>query len=335
MGVKSNIEWTDSTWNCLRGCTPVSPGCKNCYASSVARRFSGPGLAYEGLVRINAKGEATDDWNGAIKFVEKHLTDPLRWKDPRRIFVNSMSDVFHESVTDEMRDKMFAVMALASRHTFQILTKRPDKMLEYISGDFIERIQELLCWESHGEWAQYMRKVAKWEPPEYDHTDGAHRVMNRGYWDWHVDAVLRHVMLGTSAENQQCYDERIEPLDNLHHLGWKTFLSLEPLLGPIEVEYPESIYPDGPPMCCNGQECGCRGLPMEPPAIFAADWVIVGAESGHGARPMDEDWVRSIRNSCLRWNIPFFYKQKLVKGKKVGTPELDGVKYAQFPEVGL
>lgn len=246
----------------------------------MAKRFSGPGLPYEGLVRINAAGEATDDWNGTIRFVEKHLLDPMRWKKGRRIFINSMSDLFHENLDARKIDKIFAVMALASQHTFQILTKRPERMLEYLTGsDVCSSI-----------------------------VDAAFEIQKdrRLKWKW----PLPNVMLGTSAENQKYFDERIGYIDQIHAMKWKTFLSLEPLIGPIDVEYPKSLYPNGPEMCCNGQDCGCRGLPMEPPMIFAADMVIVGGESGHGARPMQSNWASAIQRSCGHWNIPFFFKQQ-------------------------
>ncbi len=102
MSDKTSIEWTDATWNPIRGCSRVSEGCRHCYAEGVAYRFSGPGQPYEGLVRIGADGERRREWNGQVQFVEKHLLDPLRWKKPRRIFVNSMSDLFHENVTDDI-----------------------------------------------------------------------------------------------------------------------------------------------------------------------------------------------------------------------------------------
>lgn len=127
MGRETTISWTDATWNPIRGCTRVSEGCRNCYAEMVARRFSGPGLAYEGLVRIDSDGQP-HEWNGNIKFVERHLLDPLKWKEPKRIFVNSMSDLFHENVKDEWLDEIFRVMARCPQHTFQILTKRPERM---------------------------------------------------------------------------------------------------------------------------------------------------------------------------------------------------------------
>jgi protein gp37 len=126
---KTGIQWTDATWNPIRGCTRVSEGCRNCYAESVAARFSGPGQPYEGLARRTSNGAPR--WTGKIMFVEKALDQPLRWKKPRRIFVNSMSDLFHEGVSDDQLDRIFAVMAKAQRHTFQVLTKRPERMRAY------------------------------------------------------------------------------------------------------------------------------------------------------------------------------------------------------------
>lgn len=126
MGDKTKIEWTDATWNPVRGCSRVSEGCRNCYAEGVANRFKGEGMPYEGLI---AKG---GQWNGQIKLVPENLDQPLRWNRPRRIFVNSMSDLFHENVPDDFIDQVFAVMALADRHTFQVLTKRPQRMMEYL-----------------------------------------------------------------------------------------------------------------------------------------------------------------------------------------------------------
>src|SRR6202012_4306131 len=111
VGDATKISWTDATWNPIRGCSRVSEGCRHCYAEGVAYRFSGPGAAYEGLVRIDEKGQRHRQWNGEIKVVEEHMYDPLRWKSPRRIFVNSMSDLFHENVSYKTISKIFAVMA--------------------------------------------------------------------------------------------------------------------------------------------------------------------------------------------------------------------------------
>ena len=125
MGDKTKIQWTDATWNPLRGCSRVSDGCRNCYAESVAHRFSGPGMPYEGLTRI-VNGRPT--WTGEVRMIPELLDQPLRWRKPRRIFVNSMSDLFHENVPDEFIYRVLMTIAHADRHAFQILTKRPERM---------------------------------------------------------------------------------------------------------------------------------------------------------------------------------------------------------------
>jgi protein gp37 len=136
MGKTTGIEWTDSTWNPIRGCSRVSEGCRNCYAESVAARFSGPGQAYEGLAEFRVIGENTPNervephWTGEVGFIEKHLEDPIRWKEPAKIFVNSMSDLFHPGVKDEWLARIFWTMLKAPQHTYQILTKRPERMLQ-------------------------------------------------------------------------------------------------------------------------------------------------------------------------------------------------------------
>lgn len=126
MGEKTGIDWTDSTWNPLRGCSPVSEGCRNCYAERMAARFSGVGQAYDGLATMMPSGPR---WTGRVRLIENHLSDPLRWRKPRRIFVNSMSDLFHEAVTPNMFLKIHQIMRAASQHTFQVLTKRPERMM--------------------------------------------------------------------------------------------------------------------------------------------------------------------------------------------------------------
>ena len=127
---RTKIEWTDATWNPIRGCTRVSKGCRNCYAERVAARFSGPGQAYEGLAEMTSAGPR---WTGKVELVMKHLEDPIRWKRPRRIFVNSMSDLFHDAVSDENILAIFVVMARACFHKFQVLTKRPARMAKMLN----------------------------------------------------------------------------------------------------------------------------------------------------------------------------------------------------------
>lgn len=221
MGNQTGISWTDATWNPIRGCSKVSAGCAHCYAEKTAHRFSGEGQPYEGLVEGG-------NWNGRVVLVENHLEDPLRWAKPRRVFVNSMSDLFHDSVLDEWIDRIFDVMARATRHQFQVLTKRPARMRDYLKDQ---------------------------------------------------DEILPNVLLGVSAEDQSTADERIPIL--LETPAAVRFVSCEPLLSAVSLSE----------------------------VIGGLDWVIVGGESGPGARPIHPDWVRGMRDECVEAEVPFHFKQ--------------------------
>ena len=287
MSAKTGIEWTDATWNPIRGCSPISPGCKNCYASKVAMRFSGPGQPYEGLVRINAAGERTDEWNGVVRPVEKHLLDPLRWKEPRRIFVNSMSDLFHENLPDEEIDKVFAEMALCPQHTFQVLTKRPERMLRYLN-DAPGRLADVV-------------ETMRFDKPRravgpLPHLNGGER--------WFP---LANVWLGVSVENQKYADERIPLL--LQTPAAVRFISAEPLLGEVDlscIPWPSSWDQGVDPISDGIDALRFQSADRSKPHL---DWVIAGGESGPGARPMHPDWARSLRDQCRAADIPFFFKQ--------------------------
>lgn len=263
----SNIEWTEKTWNPIVGCTVVSPGCTNCYAMKMAGRLERMGGApqYDGTTQ-KTKGGAV--WTGKMALAEKAIPEPFKRKKPTMYFVNSMGDLFHENVPDDWIDWVFHVMAQNPQHTFQILTKRSERMREYINGLVLED-KELS--ESIGPWP------------------------------------LPNVWLGVSCEDQARADERIPDL--LATPAAVRFVSAEPLLGDIDFEYPKTLWPDGPPSCCSGTECGCMGKPTEPPLIYGIDWVIVGGESGPGARPMHPDWARSIHAQCAAADVSFFFKQ--------------------------
>jgi protein gp37 len=216
MAQLSHIEWTDATWNPVTGCTKISPGCKHCYAETFAERFRGvPGHPYE---------QGFD-----LKLWPERLAAPLRWRESRMIFVNSMSDLFHHGVPDDFIEKVFETMAVAKHHTFQVLTKRPDRM-------------------------------AAW-----------HAAHNE-FWK------LPNVWLGTSVENRSYGLPRINHVREIR--ATVRFLSIEPLL----------------------EDLGTIDLRK-------IDWVIVGGESGRGARPMEEQWVLSIRQQCIASKVPFFFKQ--------------------------
>jgi protein gp37 len=292
MGDTTGIEWTDATWNPVRGCSRVSPGCENCYAERVAARFSGPGQPYEGLAVMGSNGPR---WTREVALIADKLDQPLRWRKPRRIFVNSMSDLFHEGLDDGDIDQVLAVMLLAPRHTFQVLTKRARRMRDYLSSPTLyERVLTV---------AGRLRN----KRPELTTVGVSNPATHPARWIW----------FGVSAEDQKHADERIPWLCETP--AAVRFVSYEPALGPIDIA--EYLDPCGAP-------CGASNEVI--------DWVIAGAESGPGARPMNEDWVRSVRDQCAAAGTAFFYKQRIETGlgtgaKKVALPVLDGRQHQEFP----
>src|ERR1044071_2419150 len=211
MSANSSIEWTDRTWNPIRGCSMISPGCKLCYAMKFAHRFSGKGKPYEGLTELGPEGPR---WNGKIRLVSEALDQPLRWRKPQRVFVNSMSDLFHEDVPFWFVDQVFGAMAACPEHVFQILTKRPARMAQYLCTDekpIIERIEGWSCNLSNSPCAV----VEAWPLP--------------------------NVWLGISAENQEYFDSRIDAL--LKTPAAVRFVSYEPALGPLDAEICLSVVP--------------------------------------------------------------------------------------------
>lgn len=277
MGDKSKIEWTHASWNPIVGCEKVSPGCKYCYAIRDAHRMAGnpnPKIfsIYEGLTVLNG----VPNWTGAVRFIEERLTQPLRWKRPRRIFVNSMSDLFHKEIPVEIIARIFAVMAACPQHTFQILTKRAERLFLLNDPDF--------------------KRMVFNEAGEFTHAyDG----------DW----PLPNVWLGVSCENQPTADERIPCL--LGAQAAVRWLSLEPLLGRIdltEIRLPSEFS------ISIGGSAHINCLTTSDDDHFynrhkAIDWVVVGGESGREARPMREDWVIQLRDQCVAASVPFFFKQ--------------------------
>ena len=280
----SRIEWTEETWNPVTGCTKVSPGCQHCYAERFSERFRGvPGHPYEMGFDLTLRPE--------------RLAKPLGWKKPRRVFVNSMSDLFHEDVPDEFIDRVFAVMAMAHWHTFQVLTKRAVRMRDYL--------------------ASRSKNVKYWEKPAQELDYPFIRLLQFPF---------QNIWLGVSVEDQKRTDERIPLL--LETPAAVRFVSAEPLLGMIDF----------------GE------------ALNEIDWVIVGGESGPGARPMNPDWVRSIRDQCRRFNdkqiedslefdklhrhgraslvllrTPFFFKQWGGRTPKANGNTLDGRQWQEYP----
>jgi protein gp37 len=280
MAGASTIEWTDATWNPVRGCSRVSPGCGGpnheggCYAEKIAARFSDPGQTFHGFAERTPHGGR---WTGKLALIDKMLTVPLHWKKPRRIFVNSMSDLFHENLPDEAIDKVFAVMALCPQHTFQVLTKRAERMLAYFAD--LDRADML------------PKRVA----------DPAIRLLRSNdprYLSWKYPAwPLPNVWLGVSTERQQEADERIPLL--LQTPAAVRFISAEPLLGPIDLTAVKSLNVIDRSLFSS----------FEATRIAPLDWVIVGGESGPNARPMHPQWARDIEAQCRAAGVPFFFKQ--------------------------
>ena len=270
MADNTGISWTDATWNPIRGCSKVSAGCKNCYAEKVAARFSGPGQPYEGTVRDGR-------WNGQIRLVPDMLSRPLKWRRHRRIFVDSMSDLFHEGVPFEYVAAVFGVMAACPQHTFQVLTKRPERALE-----FFEWVQSE--WEAERMAPAYCRTST-----QTDIVRGAAilRDANVGIKVTTEPWPLPNVHLGVSVEDQATADARIPVL--LQCPAAVRFVSYEPALGPVDF-YGPGWFVDGP----------------EGPGL---DWIIVGGESGPNARPFDVAWARSTIAQCRAASVACFVKQ--------------------------
>jgi protein gp37 len=239
MSANSTIEWTDATWNPVRGCTKISPGCKHCYAETFAERFRGvPGHPYE---------QGFD-----LRLVPEKLCEPLKWMTPRMIFVNSMSDLFQDGVSDEYIETVAKVMVKANWHTYQVLTKRSQRMAQLLRG----RLQ--------------------------------------------FAAREKHIWWGVSVEDRKYGLPRIDDIRDVP--ASVRFLSVEPLLEGLGKVNLDGIH-----------------------------WVIAGGESGHGARPLNEEWVTSLRDQCGLAGIPFFFKQWGGVRKKRAGRELDGRTYDEFP----
>lgn len=267
MADKTGIEWTDATWNPVTGCSKVSAGCKHCYAERDWAR----------MVHLPAyQGRAFTD----VACHPERLDQPLRWKKARRVFVNSMSDLFHESVPFEFIDRVFAVMALAKQHVFQVLTKRPERMRDYML-----RLSKS---------AKLLDDAAR--------TLGYTFEFNGAYF---VSWPLSNVWLGVTVEDQAAADERIPLLlDTPAAVRW---ISAEPLLGPVDLARmsPKMFAAKANALTGNWKRDG-GPTKRETPTL---DWVVVGGESGPNARPIHPQWARSLRDQCASAGVPFLFKQ--------------------------
>ncbi len=259
----TGIDYVTKSWNIVHGCDPVSEGCQRCWAKRMARRLRG------------RAGYPTEKDGFAVTIRPDRLCEPLGWKTPERVAVGFMGDLFHDEVDEKFIAKVFAIMALGLRHTFQVLTKRPERMRDYLAA----RGKSIEPWEravrDEGFTLKFDSKCL-------------------------VPFPLPNVWLGVSAEDQERADERIPHL--LDTPAAVRFVSAEPLLGPIEFDHLLGSTVDA-----------IRGRSFE--QIFGddetprLDWVIVGGESGPKARPMHPDWARDIRDQCKAAGIPFFFKQ--------------------------
>lgn len=283
------IEWSEYQWNPLTGCTMVSPGCTNCYAMKMAHRFKGVHPKYEGTTKVTDGGKVI--WTGQINLDEKALMEPLTWKKPRRVFVNSMSDLFHESVPFEFIDKVFAVMALTPHITYMVLTKRPERMAEYMNEIQTNRIVQF-------------GKYAGMRLDDIQRSKGrVWQIASKGKPDYKLPGwPLPNVWLGTTVENQEQADKRIPEL--LKCPAVVRFLSCEPLLGPVDIK--EYLHES---ICKQYGRCAKCDPQLGEPFEEAIDWVIAGGESGREARPVHPDWIRSLRDQCQAVGVPFFFKQ--------------------------
>lgn len=275
----TGIEWTDATWNPITGCSIVSPGCTNCYAMKLAGTRLRHIPSRQGLTVDTKAGPV---WSGEVRLNEDWLTLPLQWRRPRRIFVCAHGDLFAENVPDEWIDKVFAVMALAPQHTFQVLTKRASRMRSYFEG---RRANPCRASDALQELSHSLSEAA--------HQLAADRL---DIFD-SAGICQRNIWLGVSAERQKEADERIPDL--LATPAAVRFVSAEPLLGPINIGFSHCPKHDFASGFCIGLCRDRRKL----------DWIIVGGESGRAARPMHPEWVRSIRDQCAAAGTAFFFKQ--------------------------
>lgn len=304
------INWTEFTWNPLRGCARQSEACKSCYAEGVAARFSGPGQPFEGLVHPVTKG-----WNGVIKLFPEKLDEPLRWTRPRMVFVNSVSDLF--GATSEEIAAIFGVMALAGNHTFQTLTKRHKQMRAWL---------DWLDVQAPTPAAKVAFCVAALEA--YVPSASKGRTVPTTW-------PLPNVWLGVTAEDQENANNRVAVLLTCEAaVHW---VSAEPLLGEIDFT---RIEPTPDPVTgfevsvnsLTGEAWVNRGTDLEVPlqAMSKLDLIVVGGESGAIARPMHPNWARSIRDACLSAGTKLHFKQwgEFVQGPDHGNPVLNEKGYA-------
>lgn len=341
------IEWTDRTWNPVVGCTKVSAGCKNCYAKTEWDRRHKGHLAGKKVAPQYAQPFEV------VQLKPARLSAPLGWRKSAMVFVNSVSDLFHPDVPFEYIDRVFAVMALTPQHTYQVLTKRPERMRAYASSSLVAKRVALAAFAA-GDHAAHKRFDA-WIDNTPSEPAGVLSVTDRRW-------PLPNVWLGTSVEDQAAADERICYLNETP--AAVRFLSCEPLLGPLDLTtVPRGTpgtywFPWALPEDKVGAFARWQEKPMRAKLADGIDWVIVGGESGPNARPMDLGWAQAIVKQCQAAGVAVFVKQLGAKpcvgevetaaGSNVFVPDLVGLdhrkgadpsewpsdlQFRQFPEV--
>ncbi|PND22893.1 hypothetical protein CN934_03565 [Ensifer sp. MMN_5] len=318
MADATKIEWTDATWNPITGCAVVSPGCTNCYAMKLAGTRLKNHPSRKGLTKDTKAGPV---WTGEVRLNRQFLDQPLRWTSPRMIFVCAHGDLFAAGVDQVWIDHVFAVMALAPQHTFQVLTKRPERMREYMLGMSSRR----------SFIAGYGALARGGNLP--DHYETAYEALAK---------PLPNVWLGVSVEDQKRADERIPILlDTPAAIRW---ISAEPLLGPLDLTCIHQPNAGSGPWWFDALTTDRMGWfhdeaatnpTDEDPLAFSGysrlDWVVAGGESGPGARPMHPDWARSLRDQCAAAGVPFLFKQWGEWAPQVGA--VDGWTIPDDPEI--
>lgn len=338
MANNSSIEWTDCTWNPLAGCKEISPGCRNCYAATMAHRLGAmaqadlaagrdPGKKRHYIGTTEKRGGKVV-WNGKVNLIHEALSEPLKWRKPRKVFVNSMSDLFHEDVPFDFVDQVFTIMLAnavlrGSTHAFQLLTKRPKRMHEYLS--LRSPMEHLKCWSKLADgWIildeadEYFSEMMS-RTTAHNWNSNGHAPTGEKWAPWsHLNGLwpLPNAWLGTSCEDQKRAEDRVPWLEKCPAVV--RFLSCEPLLGSIKFDHiGNSIF---------NREKAIRDA-MNGPAVMNRDqadsiiahpqihWVIAGCESGHGRRRTEQAWIESLADQCRNAGVAFFNKQMEVNGK--------------------
>jgi protein gp37 len=326
---QSKIEWTEKSWNPIIGCSKVSAGCKNCYAERMTYRiynmlfrgkYSGKAEPYGRVINWDKNKGNFKGFNGKVTLadypnlitsgkesqkitfeaLEGRLEQPLHWKKPCRIFVNSMSDLFHPDVPFEFIQNVFVVMALCPEHIFQVLTKRPERALQFHNW-LIEKNEF-----SAKVLVNALRRGRK----------------NADSYREHVEYPVPNIWLGVSVEDQKTADERIPIL--LQIPAAVRWLSVEPLLGPVD-------------LCRSVRNFHFKNHRGFESTFFGDElhWVVIGGESGPNARPMHPDWARKVKIDCRNAHVPIFIKQFCIKGKKIPFEEFPyDLKNREYPEQG-